>query len=271
MEALPPPGLTPVRASGLLRLTTLEKLGRKELTLQALILAGGLGTRLRGVLPDAPKPMAPISGTPFLEYLVLQLRHHGISEIVLSTGYLAEQIRDYFGDGSSLDVEIDYSHEESPMGTGGALKLADEKLTARNFMVMNGDSFLDLDISKLVGEHDRRSALVTMALTRVEDPKRYGSVVLDSSGRVDRLVENGVETGSALINAGIYVLNRSLLEKIHGGATPVSLEKDVFSKLMGAPFFGVVAEGFFIDIGIPKDYEYLDNNPQVLASAIGRE
>lgn len=239
--------------------------------MQALILAGGLGTRLRGVLPDKPKPMAPIAGKPFLEYLILQLRHQGISDIVLSVGYLSEQISDYFGDGGSLGINIAYSRETMPLGTGGALKLAEAKLSTSSFMVMNGDSFLDLEISKFLEDHERRSATVTMALTRVEDQKRYGSVLLDSTERVQRFVEKGEKTGSDLINAGIYILDRKILDQIPGGGKPVSLEKDVFSNLMGSSFFGSVFEGFFIDIGIPKDYEFLNANPQVLAKAIGRD
>lgn len=232
--------------------------------LQALILAGGLGTRLRGVLTDIPKPMAPVAGRPFLEHLVFQLRGSGVTEIVLSTGHLANVIRDHFGDGSALGVSIAYSHEEQPLGTGGAIKLAEDHLTSPAFLVLNGDSFLDLDIARLVEMHEARSARVTMALASVRDRTRYGAVEVDEKSEVRRFVEKGGDSSSDLINAGIYVLDRSVLGAIDDSGAPVSLEKEVFPTFIGNGFFGCASDGFFIDIGIPADYQYLQDNPQVL-------
>jgi len=230
--------------------------------IQTLILAGGLGTRLSKILSDRPKPMAPVAGRPFLEYLILQLRGHGFTDIVLCIGYLGDQVRAYFDDGSDWGVYILYSHEPEPLGTGGAIKIAAELVEEENFLVMNGDSFLDIDLHELVNYHLKKRALATMALVEVEDPARYGAVEIDENGELENFAEKGESSKSKLINGGIYVFNRKIFDYIPRGK--VSLEKEVFPKLIGKGFYGRPVKGFFIDIGVPEDYEWLQENPQAL-------
>ena len=234
--------------------------GREDI--QTLILVGGLGTRLSKILNDRPKPMAPVAGRPFLEYLILQLRGQGFTDIVLCIGYLGDQVRAYFGDGSDWDVHISYSHEPEPLGTGGAVKLAEALVREDNFLVMNGDSFLDIDLNGLVNYHFEKRALATMALVEVENPARYGAVEINERGEIKNFVEKGMSSRSKLINGGIYVFNRKIFDYVPQGK--VSLEKEVFPRLIGKGFYGMPVKGFFIDIGVPEDYKWLQENPQAL-------
>lgn len=238
--------------------------------MKALILAGGLGTRLSGVIKDIPKPLAPIAGKPFLYYLIRQLSVHGFEDIVLSTGHLGEKIVEAFGDGQNLGVHIDYSKEDKPAGTGGAIKLAAPLLEGGGFFVLNGDSFLDVDLSELAEMHHNRAALITMALARVDDTSRYGCVSIEESERVTRFEEKGAVVGAGLINAGIYVLDQQIFEVIPDEPRPVSLEREVFPRLLGESFYGHAVEGFFWDIGVPDDYATLSARPEPLFEALSR-
>ncbi len=151
----------------------------------ALLLVGGMGTRLRSVVPRLPKPLASVGNRPFLELLVLQLRHQGIRHLVMCTGHLADQIENEFGDGRDLDIEIRYSREPRPLGTAGAVKLAQDCLqNAADFLVMNGDSFLQIDFCQLIGFHRQHGGSVSMAVLRAENAHRYGTVETDQGGRV---------------------------------------------------------------------------------------
>ena len=180
--------------------------------MKALILCVGLGTRLRRVIDDRPKPMASVAGKPFLEYLIWQLKRYGFRDIVLCIGYLGDQVRAYFGDGSDWDVHISYSHEPEPLGTGGAVKLAEALIREDNFLVMNGDSFLDIDLNGLVNYHFEKRALATMALVEVENPARYGAVEINERGEIKNFVEKGMSSRSKLINGGIYVFNGKIFD-----------------------------------------------------------
>ncbi|MEW6540792.1 MAG: nucleotidyltransferase family protein [Bacillota bacterium] len=233
--------------------------------MKALILAGGLGTRLRGLINDIPKPMAPVAGRPFLEYLILQLRRHGLTEIVLCIGHLGEQVKRYFGNGDKWGVHILYSYEKEPLGTGGAIKLAGNLIKEENFLVMNGDSFLDVNLNGLIDYHLRRKALATMALVEVEDPTRYGAVKININEEIESFVEKG-QSSSRLINSGIYALNRKNFDRIPVGK--VSLEKEVFPKLIGKGFYGMPVKGFFIDIGVVEDYRRLQDQRDVLSKIV---
>lgn len=230
--------------------------------MKALILCGGLGTRLRRVIDDRPKPMASVAGKPFLEYLIWQLKRYDFRDIVLCIGYLGDQVRAYFGDGSDWGVHISYSHEPEPLGTGGAIKLAEVLVREENFLVMNGDSFLDIDLNGLINYHLEKGALATMALVKVEDPTRYGTVEINEKGEIGNFVEKGKSSGSKFVNGGIYVFNRKVFDYIP--ESKVSLEKEVFPKLIGKGFYGRPVKGFFIDIGVPEDYKWLQENPQAL-------
>jgi D-glycero-alpha-D-manno-heptose 1-phosphate guanylyltransferase len=234
--------------------------------MKAIILAGGQGLRLREVVSDVPKPMAPVAGRPFLEYLVLQLKKHGIGEIILATGHKGEIVASYFGDGSRFEVKIDYSEEREPLGTGGALKLAASFIDDSLFLVMNGDSFLDVDLNDLIGFHRTRSAIATLSLVERNDADRYGSVVIDESGMVRSFTEKA-DGVAGVINGGVYCLDNRISDFIGGGA--VSLERDVLPRIVGHGLYGTVTEGFFKDIGIPTDYRDLCDHPETLLRAVG--
>lgn len=211
--------------------------------------------------------MALVAHRPFLEYLILQLKRHSLTDIVLCTGYLGEQIERYFGDGSRWGVHISYSREREPLDTGGAIKLAEKLVKEENFLVMNGDSFLEVDLNELIDYHLKRKALITMALVEVEHPRRYGAVEINEDGEIKSFVEKGETSGSKLINGGIYVLNKKVFDYIPEGKA--SLEKEVFPKLVGRGFYGILVKGFFIDIGVPEDYQRLQIQRDVLSNLVG--
>lgn len=213
---------------------------------QAVILAGGRGTRLGERTRMLPKPVIPVDGVPFLSYLVWNLARHGIREIVLSTGYLHEKLRAALGDGRELGVRLTYAREREPLGTGGGVRnclhLLDEA-----FLVLNGDSIFDINyLDFAAGAQDRPR----IALRRVEDASRFGTV-RHRSGRVVEFREKGAD-GPGAINGGIYLLTRALVRELPGGA--VSLERDVFPELASlGQLFCKEYSGFFIDIGVPED------------------
>ncbi len=221
--------------------------------MQALILAGGLGTRLQEMLSDYPKPMALISGRPFLEYLILQLKRYNLTEIVLCIGYLAEKIKEYFQDGTKWGVKIEYSEEKEPLGTGGAIKLADNLIKNDNFLVLNGDSYLDIKFNELIEFHKLEEALATLALVEINKPDRYGLVEIDKDYHITSFIEKGAVSKSNLINGGIYIFHKKIFNFIPEGR--VSLEKDIFPKLIGKRFYGKPHRAYFIDIGVPEDYK----------------
>ncbi len=219
----------------------------------AVLLVGGMGTRLRSVVPSTPKPLAPVGNRSFLELLVRQLRSQGIRRLIMCTGYLAGQIKDEFGDGKAWDVSIQYARELQPLGTAGAVRLAQQYLQeSADFLVMNGDSFMEMDFHELIRFHRAHKALATMAIRKVDDTGRYGTVHVDANGEVIGFVEKSADTSSGLVNAGVYVFNREVLEHIPQGNA--SLEKDVFPKLLGQKLFALEERGMFIDIGTPEDY-----------------
>lgn len=237
--------------------------------MMAVILCGGLGTRLRSIIDNLPKPMASIAGRPFLEYLILQLKRQGFRDILLCTGYLGEKVREYFSDGKNWGVNILYSHEPEPLGTGGALKLAQKLIYGDDFLLMNGDSFLDVDFNKLINYHLKNKALATIALVEVENPARYGVVEIDETGKIKNFVEKTKSSRSKLINGGVYMFNRKVFNYIPEGK--VSLEKEVFPQLIGKGFYGMPIKGFFIDIGIPEDYKWLQENFHILLKTLEKD
>lgn len=223
--------------------------------LRAIILCGGLGTRLRSVVSDAPKAMAEVAGRPFLEYLIAQLRANGIRHATLCAGYKADALAAHFGDGSAWGVELEYSVESEPRGTGGALKLAEPLLAGDSWLLMNGDSLFDISLHALVDEHARMPALVTIALARVADGRRYGSVTRAVDGSITAFAEKTDALTPGLINSGLYIIERPLLDLIPADR-PVSLERDVITPLaLRGPNVvrGAEFDGYFIDIGIPED------------------
>jgi len=229
--------------------------------MQAFILAGGLGKRLRSIVDDRPKPMADIEDKPFLAHQIEFLKAQGITHIILCVGYLYDHVMSYFGDGEAWGVRIDYSIETSPLGTGGALKHA-ERFVDDTFLVLNGDSFFDIDLNQLVRFHETRktenkACLGTLALTTVPDTRHYGSVLLDAEDRIMSFTEKstGQEAAQGLINAGVYVLEPDILKTIPL-AQKVSIERTVFPSLVRDDhrLCGYQTQAFFIDIGTPEGY-----------------
>lgn len=221
--------------------------------LAAVVLAGGMGTRLRSVVADRPKALVPVAGRPFLTYLLDQIADAGIERVVLSTGHLAEQFASVIGN-RYRDVVIVYAHEQHPLGTGGAIRFACGFTDADEILVMNGDSYCDADLSAyadwhVVGRHD-----VSLMLAKVSDTSRYGTVEIEAGGRITAFIEKRPEHIAGYINAGVYLLRRPMLEQFPEG--PSSIERDLFPVwLRERALMGWVTDGEFIDIGIPSDYE----------------
>jgi D-glycero-alpha-D-manno-heptose 1-phosphate guanylyltransferase len=222
--------------------------------MKALLLVGGLGTRLRSVVSSKPKVLASIGNESFLELLVRHLRSQGVRQLVMCTGYLADQVEHEFGDGNRWNVTIEYSKEEIPLGTAGAVKLAWHYVDdCPEFLVLNGDSFLEINYEDLVGFHRRRhQAAATIAVIRVQDASRYGTVRIDSDSRITGFAEKTGDNSPGLINGGVYVFNRAVREFIPEG--PASLERDVFPRLLDQGVYAYEQRGMFIDIGTPSDY-----------------
>jgi NDP-sugar pyrophosphorylase family protein len=221
--------------------------------IKAFVLCGGLGTRLRPVLSDRPKSMALVGGVPFLQLLLARVRSQGVGQVILGTGYMAEQIEDFFRDGQDLALRISYSREHEPLGTGGALKLA-EPMLSDPVLVLNGDSFVEWSLAATLELFTRRDAAAVIVLQAVPDVARYGSVTIDADGRVTEFVEKGARTGAGLINAGVYLLRKEMVSALPADRA-VSLERDVFPEQLSGEVYGLVSEGLFIDIGIPADLE----------------
>jgi len=221
---------------------------------KAILLVGGLGTRLRSVVASKPKVLASIGNESFLELLVRQLTSQGIHQMVMCTGYLAEQIENQFGDGGRWNVSIEYSKEETPLGTAGALKLARRYVAdCSDFLVLNGDSFLEIKYEDLIGFHRRQpQAVATIAVIRVQDASRYGTVNIDLADRIRGFAEKTGNAAPGLVNGGVYVFSRAVWKSIPDG--PASLEREVFPRLLDQGVYACEQRGRFIDIGTPSDY-----------------
>jgi len=220
--------------------------------MEAIVLAGGLGTRLASRLHGLPKPMAPVAGRPFLEILLTQLRRSGCTRVLLSVGHQHTVIQDHFG-ASFHGLEIDYVVESVPLGTGGAIRLALAQAREESVLVLNGDTFLDADYAAMLRFHASEGAAVTLAVVHCDDVSRYGGVTIEDQ-RIVGFQEKG-SSGSGWISAGTYVLARNLAWP---SALPekFSIETDFFmpevARLRPAAYR---VDGFFLDIGIPEDYD----------------
>jgi mannose-1-phosphate guanylyltransferase len=235
--------------------------------MQALILAGGEGTRLRPLTSTVPKPVVPLVDRPFIAFMLDWLRGHGVDDVVMSCGFLASGVRNVLGDGSAYGLRLRYVEEPQPLGTGGAVKFAESLLDER-FLMLNGDVLTDLDISAQIALHEQRGARATLALTPVEDPSAYGLVRTASDGAVTEFVEkpapDQIDTNN--ISAGAYVLERSVLEMLERDE-PASIERDVFPRLVGEGLYGCVSEGYWLDIGTPE--RYLQGTWDILEGTVG--
>lgn len=226
---------------------------------EAMILAGGLGTRLRSMVSDRPKVLAEVLGRPFLAYLLDQLVAAGTQRVILCVGYRGEQIRETFGDRFTNhhgEIQLTYSQETQLLGTGGALGLAQPLVQSKEVLVMNGDSFCGVDLPKFYDYYQQchqQGAIASMVLTEVPDMARYGRVELSSQGRVERFTEKGSNHGAGWINGGIYLLDASLLANIPLDR-PISLEADLFPQWLKSGIYGYPSQGKFLDIGTPESY-----------------
>lgn len=217
---------------------------------EAIILAGGFGTRLRTVVSDVPKPMAPVAGRPFLSYLLDDLSRQGYRHVVLATGYMHEKVEEYFGY-RYRDLSIDYACETTPLGTGGAIVNGLQHCSENRVTVLNGDTLFLVDHTPLL-HADETDCRLALLLRHVPDAGRYGSVEVDAEGLVTAFREKDPNAGEGLINAGIYRMHRSMLDSFSIGQ-PFSFEKEVLQPLH-EPIRAYALDGYFIDIGVPDDY-----------------
>ena len=224
---------------------------------QALILAGGFGTRLGKLTERTPKPMLLVDGKPFVEYLVINLKRYGVNNIIFSTGYCSDKIIDFFGDGTTFGINISYIHEHTPLGTGGAVKNASRYLD-EEFLVINGDSLFDINYQKLTGLLSSEiNALAAIALRETEDVSRYGCVKL-AGNYVNGFNEKSLKNISGLINGGVYLMKKEILGFFGEGHS--SLEEEWFPKLAQMKkLLGQKLDGYFIDIGVLDDFERSQN------------
>jgi mannose-1-phosphate guanylyltransferase len=224
--------------------------------MQAIVLVGGEGTRLRPLTNDVPKPAVTLVDRPFLAYAIEWLAAHGVSEVVLACGFLPDVLREALGDHEPAGVTITYVAEPEPLGTAGAIRFAAEALGERledRFLALNGDVLADLDLSALVRAHEERGARATVALHPVEDSSAYGLVRCDGEGRVLEFLEKTGEPVPGEINAGAYVLERSVLDLVPAGQA-VSIEREVFPRLVGEGLHALLLDGYWMDIGTPERY-----------------
>ncbi|MFI0981460.1 sugar phosphate nucleotidyltransferase [Streptomyces sp. NPDC021093] len=228
---------------------------------EAILLVGGKGTRLRPLTVNTPKPMVPAAGVPFLTHQLARARAAGVEHIVLATSYLAEVFEPHFGDGSSLGLHLEYVTEHEPLGTGGAIRNVASRLHSapdEPVLIFNGDILTGLDIEALVSTHRTSGADVSLHLTRVEDPRAFGLVPTDATGRVTAFLEKPQtpeEIVTDQINAGAYVFRRSVIDTIPAGR-PVSVERETFPDLLatGAHLHGMVDSTYWLDLGTPQAF-----------------
>ncbi|SOD64062.1 mannose-1-phosphate guanylyltransferase / phosphomannomutase [Streptomyces zhaozhouensis] len=225
--------------------------------MKAVVMAGGEGTRLRPMTASMPKPLLPVANRPIMEHVLRLLKRHGLNETVVTVQFLASLVKNYFGDGEELGMDLTYAHEEKPLGTAGSVKNAEEALRDDSFLVISGDALTDFDLSDLIRFHRERGALVTVCLTRVPNPLEFGITIVDDEGRVERFLEKPTwgQVFSDTVNTGIYVMEPEVFDYVEPD-TSVDWSGDVFPRLMkeGRPIFGYVAEGYWEDVGTHESY-----------------
>jgi len=226
--------------------------------MEAIVLAGGFGTRLRSQVPDLPKPLAPVGGEPFLKYVLDHWIGQGIKRFILATGYKHRVFEKYFG-GIYRDVKVDYSVETEPLGTGGGLFLALAKLAGdEDFLVLNGDTFFEVPLASFLEFHRRKSAAVTLAVLRSDKGGRYETVEMDTDSRVLAFRPRAENPRNGYINGGVYLMGREFCNRRNDVSRGVaSLESDFFPRWLGeaAAIFSFTCAGRFIDIGTPDSYQ----------------
>jgi len=221
---------------------------------QAVILVGGEGKRLRPLTSTVPKPVVPLVDRPFISFMLEWLRKHGIDDVIMSCGFLATSVRNVLGDGSGLGIRLRFVEEPDPRGTAGALKFAEPLLDER-FLMLNGDVLTDIDLTAQIAQHEQTGAKATLALVPVPDPTAYGLVHLNEDRSVREFLEkpSSDRIDSNLISAGAYVLQRELLELVPAERN-VSIEREVWPLLIGNGLYGFPSESYWLDIGTPDRY-----------------
>lgn len=227
--------------------------------LNSVILAGGLGTRLRGVVPELPKALAPVNNKPFLDIILTALsKWECIEKVVIAVGYMADKIIERYKDTSRYNFKILFSVEEKLLGTGGAIKKVLPQTETDNVLVLNGDSYIEADLYGLVKKHMEVGSSMTIVLREVENASRYGRVKLNSDNRIICFEEKIPEPSKGYINAGMYLMKRKLFDEVKDNVV-ISLEKELLPVFIKEGVFGYISHGKFIDIGIPDTYKIADN------------
>jgi len=224
--------------------------------MQAIVLVGGEGTRLRPLTASIPKPALTLVDRPFLAYMIEWLAGHGVTEVVLACGFLPDVLREALGEGERAGARVRYLVEPEPLGTAGAIRFAADQLgdaLGERFLALNGDVLTDLDLGALLRAHEERRARATIGLHPVEDSSAYGLVRSAADGEVLEFLEKSGERAPGEINAGIYVLERSVLDLIPS-REKVSIEREVFPRLASAGLYGLCLDGYWMDIGTPERY-----------------
>lgn len=226
--------------------------------MQAVIIAGGKGTRLRPLTLSTPKPLISLLGKPILQYQIELLKKYNIKDIIFCLNYKAKEIMEYFKKGEELKVNIKYSIEDKPLGTAGAVKNAEKYIISKNLIILNGDILTDINLSNLIKFHYKKMAKLTIALTRVENPTNYGLVIIDKNYRILNFLEKPSydEITADTINAGIYIMDTEILKNIPENEE-YSFERGIFPELINKkePIYGYVFKEYWIDTGTPKKYK----------------
>lgn len=227
---------------------------------KAVILSGGFGTRLRPLTCTIPKTLIPIVNVPLMEITIKKLRKAGVKEIILAVSVMSDQLKYHFGDGSKFDVKITFTNEKEPMGTAGAVKLAEKLIDGDNFFVLNGDVINDIDYAKMIEAHNKYGGLATMTSYVVQDPRRYGTLIINEENRIEQFIEkqpineNETDIKPMPVNAGTYLLENEVLSTIEPGR-PVSIEREVFTTLAEkGKLYAFEITGFWKDIGLPEEF-----------------
>lgn len=236
--------------------------------MKTVVLVGGLGTRLGSLAEGKGKPMVAIAGRPFLELLILHLARQGLNDLVLCVGHRSDSIKSSLGDGNQLGVKIDYSEEDRPLGTAGAMRFASPLIGRNTFMVSNGDSMIDFSGPAMLEAHRNSGATVTVAVAREDDASRFGLMEMDTNGRITRFAEKPATSGGGIVNAGLYACEPELLDLLPDHV-PASFERDVLPGLVGKGLHGYVADGHLVDIGTPDSLASARRDPSYLLELSG--
>ena len=223
--------------------------------MEVIILAGGFGTRLRGVINDIPKPMAPVNQKPFLEILLDKLIKQSFNSVTLSVGYKWEVIQKHFGD-KYRGLKLNYAVENTPLGTGGGIKLAMNKKPSENYLILNGDTLFDINLNEFIKYHKESKSDISIALKEMKNPHRYGTVDLEENRIVKFIEKRAIDFG--IINCGIYLINNRILNELPEGK--YSFEKFMETNTNRLNINGKIFSDYFIDMGIPEDYAKIQDD-----------